>query len=178
MFGAASHRSGFIAEALVIFPSLLKSVRKRLFHCGAGMLPLQFFQVARHLGRDLIKFLATISGVQSRFEAQEVEFLAISELPARFEIVLQSCVHIRLVLVHYVFLTPAPRRVRCLFWSKGIALRSHLSHESLDLAHVFIRQAKVASAHHSFRLACIAGADDCSCDGGVVQRPGDRDLSG
>ena len=172
MFGAASHRSGFIAEALVIFPSSLKSVRKRLFHCGAGMLPLQFFQVARHLGRDLIKFLAAISGVKSRFEAQEVEFLAISELPARFEIVLQSGVHIRLVLVHYVFLTPAPRRVR------GIALRSHLSHESLDLAHVFIRQAKVASAHHSFRLACIAGADDCSCDGGVVQRPGDRDFSG
>jgi hypothetical protein len=51
------------------------------------MLPLQFFQVARHLGRDLIKLFAAIPGVQSRFEAQEVEFLAVSELPARFEIV-------------------------------------------------------------------------------------------
>jgi hypothetical protein len=48
---------------------------------------LQFFPVARHLGRDLIKLFAAISGVQSGFEAQEIELLAVSELPPRFEIV-------------------------------------------------------------------------------------------
>jgi len=72
---------------LVKFPSSLKSACKRLFHRGPGILPLQFFQVARHLRRDLIKLFAAISGVESRVEAQEVEFLAVSELPARFEIV-------------------------------------------------------------------------------------------
>jgi len=47
------------------------------------MLLLQFFQVARHLGRDLIKLFAAISGVQSSVEAQQVELLAVSELLAR-----------------------------------------------------------------------------------------------
>jgi hypothetical protein len=36
--------------------------------------------------KDLIKLFAAISGVQSRFEAQEVELLAVSELPARLKI--------------------------------------------------------------------------------------------
>jgi hypothetical protein len=96
---------GFVAEALVIFPSSLKSLRKGFFRGDPGILLPQFFQVARHLGRYLIKFFAAISGVQSRFEAQEVEFLAVSELLARFKIVLQSCVHLRLVLVHHLLLT-------------------------------------------------------------------------
>jgi len=160
-------RVGFIAQALVIFPSSLKSVRKRLFHCGPGILPLQFFQVARHLGRDLIKLFAAISGVQSRFEAQEVESLAVSELPARFEIVFQSCIHVRLVFVHHVFLTLRLEGPE-LFRSNCIALRRGLSDESSDLAHVFICEAKLAGAHHSFRLACIAGANDGSRDGGIV----------
>jgi hypothetical protein len=68
--GKLSHRVGFIAQALVVFPSLLKSARKGLFYRRPGMLLLQFLQVARHLGRDLIKLFASISGVQSRFEAQ------------------------------------------------------------------------------------------------------------
>ncbi len=65
-----SHRVGFIAQALVVFPPLLKSARKGLFYCRRGVLQLQFFQAARHLGRDLIKLFAAISGVQSSFETQ------------------------------------------------------------------------------------------------------------
>ena len=68
--GKLSHRVRFIAQALVVFPSLLKSACKWLFYCRPGILLLQFFQVARHLGRDLIKLFAAISGVQSSFEAQ------------------------------------------------------------------------------------------------------------
>src|SRR5579863_1120636 len=79
-----SYRIGFVAQALVIFPPPLKTLRKGLFHCGLRILPLQFFQIARHFGRDLIESFAAISGVESRFEAQEVEFLAVSKLLARF----------------------------------------------------------------------------------------------
>jgi hypothetical protein len=84
--GQLRHRL-FIAQALVVFPSLVEPARKGFFYCHPGILLLQFFQVARHLGRDLIKFFAAISCVQSSFEAQEVELLAVSELPARLEIV-------------------------------------------------------------------------------------------
>jgi hypothetical protein len=101
---AWSCRVGFVAQALVIFPSSLKSLRKWFFHGSPGILPLQFFQVACHLGRDLIKLFAAVSGVESRFEAQEVEFLGVSELPARFEMVFQSCIHVRLVFVGHALL--------------------------------------------------------------------------
>jgi len=162
-----SCRVGFVAEALVVFPSSLKSLRKGLFHRGPWILPLQFFQVARHLGRDLIKLFAAISGVQSRFEAQEVEFLAVSEVLARFEIVLQGCVHGHLVFVHHVLLTPASNAPR-LFSSNCIDSRRGLTREGFDRAHVFISESKLAGAHHSFCLLCIAGANNGSCDGGVV----------
>jgi len=101
---ALSHRAGFIAQALVVFPSLAKSAREGLFYCHPGMLLLQFFQVAGHLGRDLIKLVAAISGVQSGFEAQEVELLAVAELLARPKIVFQSCIEVCPVLVHGVLL--------------------------------------------------------------------------
>jgi hypothetical protein len=102
--GKLSRRVGFIAQALVVFASVLKSARKGLFYCHPGMLLLQFFQVAGHLGRDLIKLFAAISGVQSGFEAQEVELLAVSELLARLKIVVQSCIEVCRVFVHGVLL--------------------------------------------------------------------------
>jgi hypothetical protein len=108
----------FIAQALVIFPSPLKPLRKGFLHCGRGILPLQFFQVAGHLGRDLIKFFAAVSRVQSRFEAQEVESLAVSELTARFEIVSQGCVQVRLVSVQHVLLTLRLALKECICISK------------------------------------------------------------
>jgi hypothetical protein len=83
---------------------LLKPARKGLFYCNPGVLLLQFFQVARHLGRDLIKLFAAISGVQSSFEAHEVELLAVSELPARLKIVFQSCIEVCPLFVHGVLL--------------------------------------------------------------------------
>jgi hypothetical protein len=46
--------------------------------------------------------------------------------------------------------------------------RRSLSCEGFDLAHVFVGQAKVAGTHHSFRLLCIAGANDGSCNGVIV----------
>jgi hypothetical protein len=46
--------------------------------------------------------------------------------------------------------------------------RRGLTRESLDRAHVFISESKLAGSHHSFRLLCIAGANDSSCDGGIV----------
>jgi hypothetical protein len=49
---------------------VLKSAHKGLFYRYPRILLLQFFQVARHLGRDLIELFAAISGVQSSFEAQ------------------------------------------------------------------------------------------------------------
>jgi hypothetical protein len=103
MFRELSHRVGFVAQALVVFPSLLKSTRKGLFYCHPGILLLQLFQVARHLGRDLIELFAAISGVQSSFEAQQVELLSVSELSARL-IVFQSCIDVRPVFVHGVLL--------------------------------------------------------------------------
>jgi hypothetical protein len=98
--GSCYTGGGFIAQALVVFPALLKSARKGLSYFGPRILPLQFFQIARHLGRDLIKLFAAISGVQSSFEAQEVELLAVSKLPARLKIVFMGYIHVCLVFVH------------------------------------------------------------------------------
>jgi hypothetical protein len=167
VLATGSCRIGFIAQALVIFASSLKSVRERFFHRGPGILPLQFFKVSRHLGRDLIKLFAAISGVQSSFEAQEVEFLAVSEVPARFEIVFQSRIHIRLVLVHHVLLTVRLEWHDGFFWSSFNALRRGFSDDSSDLAHVFIREAELAGTHDSLGLTRVAGADDSSCNCGV-----------
>jgi hypothetical protein len=102
--GKLLRRIRFIAQALVVFESLLKSERKGLFYCNRGILLLQFFQVARHLGRDLIKLFAAISGVQSSFEAQSVELLAVSELPAKLKIMFQSRIEVCSVFVHGVLL--------------------------------------------------------------------------
>jgi hypothetical protein len=41
--GKLSHRLGFIAQALVVFPTLLKSACKQLFDCHRGIFLLQFF---------------------------------------------------------------------------------------------------------------------------------------
>ena len=106
--------------------------------------------------------------MQSRFEAQKVEFLAVSELLARFKIVLQGCIHVRLVCVHHVLLTPRPEGPDCLPSLICIASRRGLGHESVDLAHLLIREAKLSGAHHTFRLVCIAGTHNRSCDRGIA----------
>jgi hypothetical protein len=58
------------------------------------------------------------------------------------------------------------------------ALRESLGEKGFDLGHFRIREAQVASAHDSFRLTRVAGADDRSGHCGMVQCPSGCDFSG
>ena len=51
-------------------------------------------------------------------------------------------------------------------------LRRGLNEEIFDLVHFFIAEAQVARAHDSFGLLGVAGPDDGSGHGGMVERPG------
>jgi len=120
--------------------------------------------------------------MQSSFEAQEVELLAVAELPAGLEIVFQRCIEVCPVFVHGVLLVSSvvpsrgPRRNLC--WQNRHRSRGGLCDKRFDLGYFFIREAKLASPHDPLCLARVAGADDGSCYGWIMQRPSDCDFSG
>ena len=87
-FGSPEITPPFVTHALVVLSSTLISPREGFLDFDSGILALQFFQSARHFRRHLIKLLATSSGVQGGFEAEPIEFVAIPELPAGLEIII------------------------------------------------------------------------------------------
>jgi len=50
--------------------------------------------------------------------------------------------------------------------------------EGFDLFHFLVGKAQLAGAHDSLSLTRVAGADNGSCDGGIVQSPCDCDFTG
>jgi len=85
-FRHGSNRVGFNAQALVILPSSLKSTRKGLLYGGERTLPPQFFQVACHLGCDLIKLFAAISACRAASKRRWCE--------AKGSFLRKTCIHV------------------------------------------------------------------------------------
>src|SRR5206468_4229027 len=76
-----------LAQVLVVLPSTLVSPGKGICYVDTGVLALEVFEVTRHLGRYLIKFLAPGSGVKGGLETQTVKLLIVTKTAAGLQIV-------------------------------------------------------------------------------------------